>query len=403
MIDVQHNRTEPASQAPAWNLWAYGQAPSGKQGGSPDAQAENLTRAALNIQPSLCDNLPSWIDSNLFVDAVQSAPGACCCGRPEFKRLMERIQPGDRLIVQRMDHLGRDDGEQINTLIRLGQREVWLYVEEVGLQPVDLSRAVDHLDPTASALAGQFTEAQRVQASIDAKESLRARGAYKHGRPIPGYKLVWRGGKRNYQHDEYERVLCREIGARVHWGIMRGQRAICGIRPVWLDFKQRGEVTANGKPWSEDRVGRVAAWMLGCTDRGMEPWVDCDPYSLGKGAATARQRRGGTGAKRDPVRARLRKLLGPTPDQPLSPEEAEQRVVEIISRIRRNRSTPPGWQGISDVLEGALAAEEERPILRRTKRPWPSKRCRETFSQYLREGKVTLEVNRAGRTRKRGE
>ena len=252
MIDVQHDRTEPECQGPAWNLWGYGWSSSGKQEDPPEVQAEKLAKAAIVIQPDLRDSLAGWVGSNIFIDDATS-------DRKRFQELMARVQPGDHLVIQQWGQL---DPNPVRCVGAVRERGLHLHVLQYGEAAIDLHHPIEALVTTIFAGFGGFENAQRTEASVSTKRHLKARGAYRHGMPMPGYKLIWRRNKRSYQHDEAERVLIRELGARVYWGEMRGEKAVRGIRAVCKDFKQRGEVTANGKPWSEARLAR--RWPRRC-------------------------------------------------------------------------------------------------------------------------------------------
>lgn len=280
MIDSQRIATPGECQEPPWNLWGYGRASSDKQENSPEVQKEKIAKAAISIKPSLCDSLAAWIDSNIIIDVAVSGEKVPFTERLGYQELMGRIQKGDHLVVWRWDRLDRDSFRCVSAVGEIRDRGLHLHVLQYQLAAINLKQPMQALIAVIFSGFSGFENAQKTEASMAAKAYMRNMGVYMHGMAMLGYKLIWLQGKRSYRHDEAERMLVREIGSRVHWGTWRGKRAIRGVDEILLDFQARGEVTTSGKPWSRDRIRRAAAWWLGCIDRDLEPWKDCDPYTF---------------------------------------------------------------------------------------------------------------------------
>lgn len=272
------NPSPPRCQGPS-QIYGYARASSDSQVISPKMQSEDITKLALTINPRIIEDLRKWLRTYVFIDAGKSADSIPYDQRPEFVKMMNAIQPGDHLIVWRWDRIDRGSTFQaaIEWIKKYGIR---LHVLEDGGREQNFDEPSQEFMATIHGGIAKYENAKRRLASMRAKQFLKDHGTYIHGMPMPGTKLIWRGGKRSYQHDEAERVLCREIGSRVYHGTFRGKPAVLGVDAVRLDFTARGEVTANGKPWSRDRIRRVAIWMLGCVDRKIEPWTDCTPYTF---------------------------------------------------------------------------------------------------------------------------
>ena len=273
----------PCQELPPWDLWGYSRASSDSQSHSVGRQTKDIATKAMEIVPHLGvqPRFGAWIQSNILEDDGVSAKTVPHADRPGFRRLMELCKPGDHLIVWRWDRIDRDFFTCMEAFKWMRDTPITLHVliYKNG-QPINFRESMESLIAVIMAWFGEHENEEKTEASVRGKNYRKALGTYIHGSPIPGSKLIWREGKRAYQHDEAERVLCREIATRVYWGTMRGKRAICGIRAVWLDFTARGELTADGNAWSEDRIGKVAAWMLGCVERKLEPWADCTPYTF---------------------------------------------------------------------------------------------------------------------------
>jgi DNA invertase Pin-like site-specific DNA recombinase len=247
-------------------------------------QAEDITQAALAIDPRLAERQTKWQATNLFIDAGKSAESIPWYERPAFVKLMVAIAPGDHLIVWRWDRIDR--GAAYHQAVEWIQRAgIQLHVLEEGSEAKDLAEPSQELLATIHGGMAKYNNAMRRLASMRAKKFLKDHGIYRHGMTMPGYRRVvpvqnGRRGKPQYRHDEAERVLIRELGSRVRWGNLYGRRVARGVREVLADFNARGEVTAQGGPWKRGRMQKIARWWLECLDRGLEPWVDCQPYDF---------------------------------------------------------------------------------------------------------------------------
>lgn len=148
--------------------------------------------------------------------------------RPNFSQLLEKMQPGDHLVVWRLDRLGRSFLEMLQTVELIAEKKVWLHsIREYGGQRMDLSSMESKVMVQILMIGHQMYVhymKQAVQRDIDSK---RAAGmAYT---PIPRkcHKRVNRKGPRGkwYKVDVWDEFLLaryrfcydmREAGATWH-------------------------------------------------------------------------------------------------------------------------------------------------------------------------------------------
>ena len=100
--------------------------------------------------------------------------------RPGFARLVDRLEPGDMLVVTKMDRLGRDAIDVMTTIEQLGEMSV--RVKSLDLGDVDLTSASGRMVTQILNVVAQFEReliVERTRAGID-----RARAQGKRlGRP----------------------------------------------------------------------------------------------------------------------------------------------------------------------------------------------------------------------------
>lgn len=100
--------------------------------------------------------------------------------RPGFARLVDRLEPGDMLVVTKMDRLGRNAMDVMATIARLGEMSV--RVKSLDLGDSDLTSAAGRMTTGILNVVAQFERdllVERTKAGID-----RARAAGKRmGRP----------------------------------------------------------------------------------------------------------------------------------------------------------------------------------------------------------------------------
>src|SRR3954469_22866902 len=54
--------------------------------------------------------------------------------RPELEKLLNDLKPGDRLIITRVDRLGRNTRELLDLVADLQERNISLYIIELGIE-----------------------------------------------------------------------------------------------------------------------------------------------------------------------------------------------------------------------------------------------------------------------------
>jgi len=110
--------------------------------------------------------------------AEQISGGVPALQRPEFSRMVDRLEAGDVLVVLKLDRLGRDVQDVLATIEELSARSI--HVKSFDLDGVDLTSAAGKLQLTVLAAVAAF-ERDRIRERT--KEGL-ARSHKKPGRPV---------------------------------------------------------------------------------------------------------------------------------------------------------------------------------------------------------------------------
>ncbi|BDY05387.1 recombinase family protein [Ferrimonas sp. YFM] len=87
--------------------------------------------------------------------------GVCALERPQFRQLVEhKLEPGDTLVVLKLDRLGRDTIDVLNTVTMLKDKGV--RVVSLDLGEIDLTSAAGKLQLTVMAAVAEM-ERQRIK------------------------------------------------------------------------------------------------------------------------------------------------------------------------------------------------------------------------------------------------
>lgn len=100
--------------------------------------------------------------------------------RPEFQRLLSIIEEGDTLVVTKLDRFARSTGEAINTIKGLFEKNVRLYVLNLGV--VENTGTGRLLFNVLSAFA-EFERDMIVERTQEGKAIARLREDFREGRP----------------------------------------------------------------------------------------------------------------------------------------------------------------------------------------------------------------------------
>lgn len=102
--------------------------------------------------------------------------------RTQFAALLQRVGPGDVLVVTKLDRFARSTQDALNTMATLTERGVSLVVLNMGGDVVDTSTAIGKLLITVLAGIAEFEADLIKERQIEGIAAAKARGAYK-GRP----------------------------------------------------------------------------------------------------------------------------------------------------------------------------------------------------------------------------
>ncbi|MEV2123049.1 recombinase family protein [Pseudomonas aeruginosa] len=146
-------------------LFAYGRVSTAEQ--TTENQLVALQQLGFVVQPQ------RW-----FAEKISG--GTPALKRPEFSRLVDRMESGDSLIVLKLDRLGRDVQDVLRTIDELSQRQI--HVRSLDLDGVDLTSAAGKLQLTVLAAVASFERDRIKERTVEGIRRAQANGK-RLGRP----------------------------------------------------------------------------------------------------------------------------------------------------------------------------------------------------------------------------
>jgi len=233
---------------------SYGiiRASSGPQKNSPEAQKVRIDELGELLEVSEGVIYKGWFEPDRGVSAKKVRFNS----RPAVKMLLERIRPGDYMLISHYDRVCRThhDASQISDMVRLSK----IHVRSTDSPDVDLftfDTMSDFFQTTIASIEGLMAS-QRIKASF---EVLKSQGRPYHGKPKYGYKNVAVGHHPNGRYIK-DWQWCQREWDLIHEIVQRRARGHT-YSEVMRDFRERKEKTADNRSWGKtiDRFQSVAA------------------------------------------------------------------------------------------------------------------------------------------------
>ncbi|MHC5347478.1 recombinase family protein [Metapseudomonas furukawaii] len=146
--------------------FAYGRVSTLEQ--TADNQLLALQQKGFDIQPQ------RWFSE-------QVSGGIPALQRPEFSRMVDRMEAGDMLVVLKLDRLGRDVQDVLATIGALASRSI--HVKSLDLEGVDLTSAAGKFQLTVLAAVAAF-ERDRIKERTNEGLKRALKDGKKLGRPV---------------------------------------------------------------------------------------------------------------------------------------------------------------------------------------------------------------------------
>ncbi|MBW3166318.1 recombinase family protein [Ferrimonas balearica] len=134
--------------------------------------AENQSRQLLQREPEL-------LETRIVSETISG--GVNAFERPEFAKLMERMEEGDELVVLKVDRLGRDVSDVLNTIKTLATKGI--AVRSLDLPVSNLSGSEGKLMLTMMSAFAEFEKARLIERTQEGLARAKAQGK-KLGRPV---------------------------------------------------------------------------------------------------------------------------------------------------------------------------------------------------------------------------
>lgn len=112
----------------------------------------------------------------------EKASGRTQHNRPMFQALLERVQPGDTIIVTKLDRFARSTKDALSVIERLNRIGVGLIILNLGGDQVDTTSPIGKLIVTVLAGIAEFEADMIQERQREGIQLAKERGLY-HGRP----------------------------------------------------------------------------------------------------------------------------------------------------------------------------------------------------------------------------
>lgn len=161
--------------------------------------------------------------------------------RPEFAKLIERVEKGDTIIAVSLDRLGRDTEDVLHTIRRFQEKGV--HIRLMDLDGVDLTSSTGKMLTTLLSLVAEMEREKCINRSLAGVERAREEGKV-FGRPL---KIPYPALKELCQKRE-EGVTLDKLSAE--YGFDRN--TICQVVKRWRD-----ELPAYKARWEQQQAQKV--------------------------------------------------------------------------------------------------------------------------------------------------
>ena len=218
--------------------YIYARASTKKQEVSAEVQIQTCKRYIQEHElPALSDDLIIEARANAVSGKVPFAR------RPGGMRLLRMMRPGDVLVVAKMDRLGRNSRDILNTVYLFERLKVDLYICDFFGKVYDPNDPLSKLFLTLIAAAAEFENSLRSQRQIEANQIRRQKGLPTNNQAGYGRKIV--NGRIVPDPVEQARIN------KVYELYMRG----VSVASIHRDVSSRW--IHNGKPWNYSRTSHV--------------------------------------------------------------------------------------------------------------------------------------------------
>lgn len=190
--------------------------------------AQSKDGESISVQTELVRQicaLENLVLVELFVEEVSGSRPLST--RPQGKKLLAQLQPGDVVVALRLDRAFRDTADALATLKDFRRKGVGLYLRDLGgfVAGDSVGELLFGLMSTVAA----FERSRTRERVVEVRQSLRAQSRFLGGGTPFGFRVVARGGERYVEPDA---LILEEV--------MRLRSAGYSSRLISGHFAQRG-------------------------------------------------------------------------------------------------------------------------------------------------------------------
>jgi len=230
---------------------------------SPKGVQRGDKELSCDMQEEMCSKRAESLDGEwvcCFKDHRVSGATVPFLDRQAGASLIRVLRPGDHLIVWKLDRISRKPSDGLKTLDMLAKMDVNVYILNFsGGQSLALTTAIGKMLVEILIVFAGFERNLLRERTSEALQYRKRLGLPINGSARYGYRRetekdsqgnVIRGSLR-YVRDENEIAMIYEM-------YKRKQRE--SMRVIHEDWRKRGCTTADGNPWTQDRMYGVWTW-----------------------------------------------------------------------------------------------------------------------------------------------
>lgn len=171
--------------------------------------------------------------------------------RPEGKRLMAQVAPGDTIVAAKMDRIFRSARDALETVDHFKTQGVHLVLFDMGITPVTADEGMSRMFFTMLAAFAEFERTRIRERMLQGKVSKTRNGGHIGGEAPYGWRVEGEGREARLVEVEAEQEVIRMVRER-----MAERTYTNGITAKVLN--EHGLLNRSGKPFATYQVQRIA-------------------------------------------------------------------------------------------------------------------------------------------------
>jgi DNA invertase Pin-like site-specific DNA recombinase len=191
----------------------------------------------------------SQFDTAVYFDEGVSA-SIPLRNRPNGKRLLEDVKPGDTIVAAKLDRMFRSASDAINMVEIFREKNIKLVLFDLGSEPVAES-ALGQCFFTITAAIAQMERTIIKERTMNGKKAKKAKGGHIGGKTPYGCKVIGSGREARLEPAETEQLVLSTVKE------LLSKAAGISIAETTRVLTEQGLMARNGKPFFPMQIKRI--------------------------------------------------------------------------------------------------------------------------------------------------